>query len=744
MLTILKKLSLENKMKLIAAFPLIFIIGLSLSVLFDSYEKKVSLDSVKEIVLLNTKISLLLHETQKERGATAGYLGSKGSAFKEDLSKQRALTDTRISELTTYLSTFPIGNYTSNYKDYMDKAVNDLSNIKDIRPKVDSLEIEAKKAIEYYTNMNAEFLDFIAKTSLITTNPELINNINGYYNFLMAKERAGIERAIGSSTFANKTFAPGMYPKFLGLVNEQELFLRTFYIYGSEYEAFTKEKMNNPIFAEVQRMRNILLSYSENRDVVFDIESKYWFESITKKINILKEIDDYVSQNINNNIDTLISEEINRIYIIALGLIFIILFTLLFVQFFIGSIKRAINKIDNGIEQFMKYLNKEINEIEYIKVGTKGSLGNLAKMVNENIDTINGSLEKDLLCVGEATITLDKVQKGYYGCRVNSVAANPQVRILAKTINNMLNNQQKVINDILKVLNEYTNYNYLSVIDTKGIEGESKQMVEGINALGEAITNMLIENKTNGETLDEGSTQLLKNVDQLNRASNDAAARLEETAAAVEEITSNIASSTENIAQMAKNANELTVSANEGEKLANQTVSSMDDINTQVTAINEAISVIDQIAFQTNILSLNAAVEAATAGEAGRGFAVVAAEVRNLASRSAEAANEIKALVENATSKSKQGKDIAALMINGYHNLNDNINNTLSLIQEVENASKEQKYGIEQISDAINSLDKQTQINANVANHTNTIAVETSELAKNVVESTSTKEFRGK
>ena len=487
-----------------------------------------------------------------------------------------------------------------------------------------------------------------------------------------------------------------------------------------------------------------MVLFSEVLFKIFDIESKYWFDSITQKINILKEIDDYVIQDINTRIDTFINEETNRMYIIALGLIFIVLFTVLFVRFFIGSIHRALSKINDGIEQFMKYLNKEINEIEYIKVGTKGYLGQLADMVNKNIDTINGNLEKDLLCVGEATITLDKVQKGYYGCRVKSVAANPQVRILAKNINSMLDIQQKIINEILRVLNEYTNYNYLSVIDIKEIEGESKQMVEGINALGQAITNMLIENKTNGQTLDEGSTQLLKNVDQLNKASNDAAARLEETAAAVEEITSNIALSSQNIAQMAKNANELTVSANEGEKLATQTVSSMDDINTQVTAINEAISVIDQIAFQTNILSLNAAVEAATAGEAGRGFAVVAAEVRNLASRSAEAANEIKALVENATLKSKQGKDIAASMINGYHNLNDNINNTLSLISEVENASKEQKYGIEQISDAINSLDKQTQINANVANHTNTIAVETSELAKNVVESTNTKEFRGK
>jgi methyl-accepting chemotaxis protein len=195
---------------------------------------------------------------------------------------------------------------------------------------------------------------------------------------------------------------------------------------------------------------------------------------------------------------------------------------------------------------------------------------------------------------------------------------------------------------------------------------------------------------------------------------------------------------------MSSYANELTISASQGEKLANQTVNSMDDINSQVSAINEAITIIDQIAFQTNILSLNAAVEAATAGEAGRGFAVVAAEVRNLASRSAEAANEIKAIVANATSKSNQGKEIAGEMIKGYSNLNGNINSTLSLIKDVENSAKEQKIAMEQIADAINNLDKQTQINANIANQTNDIASETSILASNVVSAVNTKQFRGK
>jgi methyl-accepting chemotaxis protein len=170
----------------------------------------------------------------------------------------------------------------------------------------------------------------------------------------------------------------------------------------------------------------------------------------------------------------------------------------------------------------------------------------------------------------------------------------------------------------------------------------------------------------------------------------------------------------------------------------------MDEINTQVNLISDAISIIDQIAFQTNILSLNAAVEAATAGEAGKGFAVVAAEVRNLASRSAEAAREIKSIVENATKKANEGKNIANSMIDGYKQLNQNIMLTTNLISDIQNASKEQLSGIEQINDAVNSLDRQTQQNAAIASQTHDVAVITDDIAKLVVVNANEKEFLGK
>ena len=227
-------------------------------------------------------------------------------------------------------------------------------------------------------------------------------------------------------------------------------------------------------------------------------------------------------------------------------------------------------------------------------------------------------------------------------------------------------------------------------------------------------------------------------------AANSQAASLEETAASLEEITSNITNNTQTAIKMASYGNKVKESITLGQDLANKTAVSMEDINSQTSAINEAITIIDQIAFQTNILSLNAAVEAATAGEAGKGFAVVAGEVRTLASRSAEAAKQIKNLVENAQRKTQEGKDIASNMIKGYTELNENISITLDLIQNVTTASKEQSTGMIQINDAVNNLDQITQQNAQNASQANEIAQRTLDISNTIITQADAKEFNGK
>ena len=300
------------------------------------------------------------------------------------------------------------------------------------------------------------------------------------------------------------------------------------------------------------------------------------------------------------------------------------------------------------------------------------------------------------------------------------------------------------IKNAMTVLSEYAQYDYRSKIDVKSMHGDIKELCEDVNTLGTAITSMLIENKNMGLILSSNSDNLSSNVDNLTNSANNQAASLEETAAAIEEITSNMQNSSVNIVKMTNYANDVSNSVSLGQELAARTTSSMDEINEQTNAIADSITIIDQIAFQTNILSLNAAVEAATAGEAGKGFAVVAQEVRNLAARSAEAAKEIKDLVESATNKANDGKNISSEMIAGYEKLNTNIHNTLELINDVSLSSKEQFSAMEQINDTVNKLDRVTQQNALAAGEANKVAREVNNIAEKVVLNTNEKEFEGK
>ncbi|MCT7617305.1 methyl-accepting chemotaxis protein [Aliarcobacter butzleri] len=411
----------------------------------------------------------------------------------------------------------------------------------------------------------------------------------------------------------------------------------------------------------------------------------------------------------------------------------------------------------------------ELDERKNGKLLSKELVNFLKNMDNKNVSfEINTSMaseyseikdvidkrEKELLqkekeesiLIEESKIVMNQVKHGIYSQTITSISSNNSLEEFKKSVNEMIIETREHFLNINSILEKYTNYDYKEKLELKRISsnGEFQHLVDAINKLKEAITQMLVENKINGITLQNSSKILLTNVDKLNLSSNEAANSLKNTSTVLSEITQNVDKTSTQTIQMSTLANAVIGYSKEGLNLAQKTTTAMDEINEKVSAINESITIIDQIAFQTNILSLNAAVEAATAGEAGRGFAVVAQEVRNLANRSTQAAYEIKKLVESANIKTNDGKTIANEMIEGYTVLNTNIDKTIELISSVADISKEQQVGIVQINSAINILEQQIKANAEVSSQANNIAIKTSNIANTIVDTANQKEFEGK
>ena len=403
---------------------------------------------------------------------------------------------------------------------------------------------------------------------------------------------------------------------------------------------------------------------------------------------------------------------------------------------------RDLEEIDKYFQQLIEFLSYEKSEFEYVESTGNKKVDDMFKNWNQQIKKFDKRTKDDMRVLGEIVLTADKVEQGIYKCRIKGDSDNPTISTLRNTLNKMLTSIDDATSRILRVVNSYTNddfTDYIRVVDN--YKDDMKLLMESINILGKELGNSARNNYYNGETLEKSASTMTSSMNNLAEKANEQAASLEETAAALEEITSITRNNTQNATKMATLGQVVKKSVQSGEELASKTASSMDEINEKVKAINSAITVIDQIAFQTNILSLNAAVEAATAGEAGKGFAVVAQEVRNLANRSAEAAKEIKNLVEEANIKTNDGKLISSDMIEGYKELNKNISETINIIEDVSAASKEQMLGIEQINQTVNMLDRVTQENAFESNQIKEISQSVSTLAYELLTDAKSKKF---
>jgi len=234
-------------------------------------------------------------------------------------------------------------------------------------------------------------------------------------------------------------------------------------------------------------------------------------------------------------------------------------------------------------------------------------------------------------------------------------------------------------------------------------------VVRGVNA---ALLQVVTELSEGAEQVGSAAAQLATSSQSLAQGSSEQAASLEETSAATEELTSMTRKNAENSQSAAGVMGIVDGQVQEGNRTLGEMVASMNEISTSSEKISKIIKVIDEIAFQTNILALNAAVEAARAGEAGMGFAVVADEVRNLAQRSAQAAKDTAALIEESVAKSSHGSASLQKVAEVVHSITDSSSQVKMLVDEVNLGSQEQARGIEQISRSVSQMDQVTQTTA--------------------------------
>ncbi len=739
----ISKLSIKQKLIAIMLIPLVIVILLAAKLAYDSYRSLENLKSLDKVVILSTKIGALVHETQQERGMTAGFIGSKGVKFKDELPRQREEVNKQITFLNEFLSDFDKSKYSDDFVKNLNSGLEKLKDLQGVRNSVNSLNIAAPIAIAYYTDTNTLLLNTLGTIVKFSNSPNVTKELGSYMNFLLSKERTGIERAVGTNTFAQNKFTEGLKARFYTLIAEQTAYMDIFSKIASKdiVDFYLKTVVGKDI-EEVEKMRKIALF--SNIEENFGVDPNYWFETITNKINLLKQVEDHISTHLLNEINLEKDEATFHLILFSLLSIFGIGITMILARTIAFTILIDVASVRAGIEEFFAFINFEKDDIKLIGVDSTDELGMMSKIINKNIANTKANIQRERELIADTIRVANSINKGHLDQKIMVNSNNPALNELKDIINEMLNTLNSNISNILTVLTSYSKLDFRPRLKDNDLEGIIQELEKDINILRDVITQTLLDNKKVGITLKENANILSFNMQSISTAANSQAASLEETAASLEEITSNITNNTQTTTKMASYGEKVKESIKIGQDLANKTVNSMEDINKQALAINEAIGVIDNIAFQTNILSLNAAVEAATAGEAGKGFAVVAQEVRNLATRSAEAANEIKRIVQLATSKTKEGSEIANSMIEGYTSLNENISITLDLIQNVTTASKEQSVGMVQINDAVNNLDQITQRNAQSASEANEIAKQTLKISNEIIEQVNSKEFDGK
>jgi len=366
--------------------------------------------------------------------------------------------------------------------------------------------------------------------------------------------------------------------------------------------------------------------------------------------------------------------------------------------------KQQAGRYAQGQQQLIKLVNDGLDEEarQYLAEEMRPRLAELKKDINEQ-----AALQKSIAMdkAGEAQRTYDNTVRMMWALGALALAMAAGVAWwITRSIT-------RPVQRALEVANTVAAGDLSSRIEVT-TRDEAGQLLQALKAMNENLARTVGTVRSGTDAITGAASEVAAGSQDLSSRTEQQASSLEETASSMEELTSTVKQNADN----ARQANVLAEAASQvalrGGAVIGQVVGTMSDIDASAGKISDIIGVIDGIAFQTNILALNAAVEAARAGEQGRGFAVVATEVRNLAQRSAAAAKEIKALINDSTDKVANGSKLVAEAGATMQEIVDSVRRVTDIMGEITSASQEQTAGIEQINGAVVEMDHVTQQNA--------------------------------